>query len=176
MMRFVKFWRILVSVLLAVVVLLVVLLVGVRLVGLRPFAVVSGSMESDYPRGCLIYVRSSGIEELEVGDAAVYVMNRDLDIAVHRVTEIDEATSYFHTKGDANAVGDAAPVHFKNFIGEPVFALPLLGYLAMLLGQPAGVVTSVVLVFVLILMAFVPEMVLRGRRRPMTKFERRHLR
>ena len=53
-----KIWNVVSTILVALIVILALLLGGVRLVGLRPFAVLSGSMEPAYHVGSLIYVRS----------------------------------------------------------------------------------------------------------------------
>ena len=54
---FKKVWNVVSSILVSLAVLLAVLLVGVRLVGLRPYTVLSGSMEPTYHTGSLIYVK-----------------------------------------------------------------------------------------------------------------------
>ena len=112
------------------VVLLAVALVGVRLVGIKTYAVISGSMEPTYPTGSLLYVKSVNAQELRVGDAITFMLDEDT-VATHRIIEIipdDEDSSIlrFRTQGDANDTPDGTPVHYKNIIGKPVFAVPYL--------------------------------------------------
>ena len=157
----------------ALVIILLVLLVGVRLIGLRPFIVLSGSMEPQYSTGSLLYVREVDAADVKVGDVITFVMNGDLEVGTHRVVEIDADHSCFYTKGDANEVADSSPVHFKNVIGTPVFAIPMLGYMASAIQTPAGVITVIVIMLILITMSFVPDFIWGERRRPMTRYERR---
>ena len=61
----------------AAAVLLAVLLVGMRLVGFQLFAVLSGSMEPEYPVGALIYVKETDPAELKAGDVITYHLAGD---------------------------------------------------------------------------------------------------
>ena len=62
-----RIWNWCSSILVILVVALAVALVGVRLVGLKPFAVLSGSMEPTYHVGSLIYVKPVDYKTLQVG-------------------------------------------------------------------------------------------------------------
>ena len=153
-----KIWSTMTNALVAAMVLLAVLLVGVRLVGLTPFVVLSGSMEPAYPTGSLIYVKKVPPERVQVGDPITFVMNEELMVATHRVTEIDSEGQRFTTKGDANDAADGAPVHFNNLIGTPVFCIPRLGYLSDYLTQPPGMYMGWSVMAVLLLLLFTPEL------------------
>ena len=74
-------WNVLSTLILLVIVVLAVLLAGVRLVGLRPFVVLSGSMEPTYHVGAMIYVKSVDPGSIQVGDPITFVLNEDLDVA-----------------------------------------------------------------------------------------------
>jgi len=173
MRTFLRIWQALTALVILAVIVLVVLIAGVRLVGLRPFVVVSGSMEPEYKVGSLLYVGKASPDEIEVGDVITFIMNKNLDVATHRVVDIDENAEYFYTKGDANDEADTEPVYYKNIIGVPVFSIPLLGYLTTALSTPRGVIIAAAVVLVLIILSFVPELVRGDRRRPLTKRERR---
>lgn len=153
-----KIWNAVTTVLVAAMALLAVLLVGVRLVGLTPFVVLSGSMEPAYPTGSLIYVKKVPPENVRVGDPITFVLNEDLVVATHRVTEVDSEGQRFTTKGDANDAEDGAPVHFNNLIGTPVFCIPYLGYLSDYLTQPPGMYIGWSVMAVLLLLLFTPEL------------------
>ncbi|MDO4567451.1 MAG: signal peptidase I [Clostridia bacterium] len=142
-----------------VVVLLAILLVGVRLVGLQPFAVLSGSMEPEYPTGSLIYVRECAAADVQVGDPITFVLNEDLVIATHRVIAIDAENQHFYTKGDANDSADGAPVHFNNLIGVPVMFVPYMGYVADFVTNPPGLYITICVGVLLLLWVFVPDIV-----------------
>ena len=64
----------------------------------------------------------------------------------------------FTTKGDANETEDAAPVHFNNLIGVPVFAVPLLGYVSAYIQSPPGMYVAIGLAVVLIGAVFLPDL------------------
>ena len=126
------------TVLVGCAVVLALALVGVRLVGFEVYTVLSGSMEPAYKTGSVIWVDRCEPEDVEVGDAITFVLNEDLDVATHRVIEVDAENSHFYTQGDANDAPDGSPVHFENLIGVPVFTVPHLGYLVSYVQSPPG--------------------------------------
>lgn len=154
-----KAWEIISTVLVILVVLFALMLVGARLIGLNVYTVISGSMEPTYSVGDLIYVKKVAPESIRVGDPITFVMNEDLVVATHRVVAVDAANQRFTTKGDANEVEDAAPVHFNNLIGKPVFALPLLGFVSNWVQNPPGIYIAVVGGTALLLAVFLPDIV-----------------
>ena len=142
--------------LVAAVVVLAVLLHGVRLFGLKPYSVLSGSMESVYPTGSLIYVKKVDPSSLKKGDIITFRMASGT-VATHRIIEIlpdesDPDALRFRTKGDENDVADGTPVDADSVIGRAVFCLPLLGYLATYMMQPPGkyvaIAAAIVILFV----------------------------
>ena len=161
-----KTWNVVSSVLVGVVVLLAVALVGVRLVGLKPFVVLSGSMEPTYPVGSLIYVKSVDHKTLQAGDPITYLIS-DNTVVTHRIIEVlpdeeDPETLRFFTKGDANDVADGASVHYKNVIGKPVFSIPYLGYLSHYIQNPPGMYVAIAGGALLILLVFLPDVFADG--------------
>lgn len=157
-----KVWNIVTTVLVVVVVLLAVALVGVRVVGLQTYAVVSGSMEPDYPVGSLLYVKSVDYKQLEVGDVITFMIDEDT-VATHRIIEIipddeDPEVLRFRTKGDNNQVEDGTPVHYKNIIGTPVFCIPKLGYFANYIQNPPGMYLAIGGAAILLILVFLPDL------------------
>ena len=157
-----KIWNVVSRILVALVVLLAIALVGVRLVGIKTYAVVSGSMEPTYPTGSLLYVKSIDVKELKVGDAITFMVDEDT-VATHRIIEIipdeeDSSVLRFRTQGDANETADGTPVHYKNIIGKPVFAIPYLGYFAHFVQNPPGLYLAIGFAVVLVLLVFLPDM------------------
>lgn len=151
-------WNTVTAILVAGFVILAVLLAGVRLAGLQVYVVLSGSMEPVYHVGSLLYVKEIDADELQVGDAATFVLDEDLTVATHRVIEIDEDNQCFYTKGDANEVPDAAPVDFRNLLGRPVFCIPMLGYLAAYIQHPPGMYLAIAAGALVILLLFLPDL------------------
>ena len=152
-----KLWNIVSTILVALIVILAILLGGVRLVGLRPFAVLSGSMEPAYHVVSLIYVKACDPADVEVGDPITFVLDEDLNVATHRVIEIDAENQHFYTKGDANNAPDGAPVYFKNLIGRPVFTIPYLGYFSNWITTPPGMYVAIAAAGVFIILLFLPD-------------------
>ena len=152
-----KLWNIGSTILVVLIVILAILLGGVRLVGLRPFAVLSGSMEPAYHVGSLIYVKACDPADVEVGDPITFVLDEDLNVATHRVIEIDAENQHFYTKGDANNAPDGAPVYFKNLIGRPVFTIPYLGYFSNWITTPPGMYVAIAAAGVFLILLFLPD-------------------
>lgn len=145
------------TILVVLVVIFAVFLMGSRLVGLQVFHVISPSMEPNYRVGDLIYVKAVDPDSVKVGDPITFVMNEDLVVATHRVVAIDKENRQFTTKGDANETEDAAPVHFNNLIGVPVFSIPLLGYVSAYIQSPPGMYVAIGLGVVLLAAVFLPD-------------------
>lgn len=156
-----KIWNAVSSVLVALVVILAIALVGVRVAGIKTYAVVSGSMEPAYPTGSLLYVKSIDPKDLKVGDAITFMLDEDT-AATHRIIEIipddeDSGVIRFRTQGDANDTADGTPVHCKNIIGKPVFAIPYLGYFAYFVQNPPGLYLAIGFAVVLVVLVFLPD-------------------
>lgn len=156
-----KIWNAFTTVLVVLIVILAILLVGVRVVGLKPFVVLSGSMEPDYPTGSLIYVKDVDPFELEPGDVITFMLN-ETTVATHRMVGVvpddeDPSVIRFRTKGDANDFEDGTLVHYKNVIGSPVFVIPLLGYVSNYISQPPGLYIAGIGLLLVILLMFVPD-------------------
>ena len=153
-----KIWDTITTVLVVLVVIFAIFLMGSRLVGLQVFHVISPSMEPTYSVGDLLYVKEVDPDSVKVGAPITFVLNEDLVVATHRVVAVDGENRQFTTKGDANETEDAAPVHFNNLIGVPVFSVPLLGYVSAYIQNPPGMYVAIGLGVVLLAMVFLPDM------------------
>ena len=145
-----------------IVVVLTVLLVGVRLIGLKPYVVLSGSMEPSYQVGSLIYVKSVDYKTLKVDDPITF-MAGDSTVVTHRITEVlidpeDPDTIRYFTKGDANDEPDSSSVHYKNIIGKPLFSVPYLGYVSNYIQNTPGRYVAISGGAVLLLLVFIPDL------------------
>ena len=160
-----KIWDTVTTVLVVLVVVFAVFLMGSRLVGLQVFNVISGSMEPTYSVGDLLYVKTVDPDSVRVGDPITFVLNEDLVVATHRVVDIDAENRQFTTKGDANKSEDAAPVHFNNLIGVPVFAVPLLGYVSAYIQSPPGMYVAIGLGAALLVAVFLPDLLTKKEKK-----------
>lgn len=167
-----KIWNVISTVLVVIVVAVALLLVGARLFGLQVYAVLSGSMEPTYHVGSVIYVEPVDPSEIQVGDPITFVMNEELTVATHRVVRIDAENSHFYTKGDANDAPDAAPVHFNNLLGKPVFTIPYLGYISSYVQSPPGMYYAIAVGVLLLVLVFVPDMLDGGKKKKSGKSEK----
>ena len=177
--KIVKIWNVFTWILVAATVALVVLLVGVRVIGLRPYAVLSGSMEPTYHVGSLIYVKSVDYKDLKVGDPITYMLSQDT-VVTHRIIEVlvdeeDPDTIRYFTQGDANAVADGTSVHYKNIIGKPVFSIPYLGYVSNYIQNPPGMYVAIAAGAILILLVFLPDIFAEEETGKSKKKERKYL-
>ena len=166
-----KIWDTVTTVLVVLVVVFAVFLMGSRLVGLQVFNVISGSMEPTYSVGDLLYVKSVDPDSVKVGDPITFVLNEELVVATHRVVAIDGENRQFTTKGDANETEDAAPVHFNNLIGVPVFAIPLLGYVSAYIQSPPGMYVAIAFGAVLLAAVFLPDLLTKETKKKETEEE-----
>lgn len=153
-----KIWDTVTTVLVVIVVIFAVFLMGSRLIGMQVFHVISPSMEPTYSVGDLLYVKTVDPDSVKVGDPITFVLNEDLVVATHRVVAVDGENRQFTTKGDANSTEDAAPVHFNNLIGVPVFAIPLLGYVSAYIQSPPGMYVAIAVGVILLVAVFLPDL------------------
>ena len=156
-----KIFNFITTIFVVIVVLLAVMLVGVRLFGLKPFVVLSGSMEPEYHVGSLIYVKSVDYKTLQAGDDITYMLDKNT-VVTHRIIEVlvdeeDPETLRYFTQGIANDVPDGVSVHYKNIIGKPVFTIPYLGYVSNYIQNPPGMYVAIAAGAILILLVFLPD-------------------
>jgi len=153
------------TVAMSLVIILAVLIAGVRIFGLMPYAVISGSMEPEYPVGSLIYVKKVPVSEL-VEDVPITYVIEGGTVVTHRIVEVlpdeDNPTVVrFRVKGDANDYVDGNPVHINNVIGKPVMKIPLLGYVFYFVQHPPGCYIMIAAIALLMLAAFLPDLISR---------------
>lgn len=162
--KFKKALKIISNTLLGLVVTLALLLYGTQFVGLKPYSVLSGSMQSVYPTGSLLYIRDVKPETLEVGDVITFKMNGGT-ICTHRIIELvrdknDPDTIRFRTKGDENLDADTPLVSYEDVVGKAVFCIPLLGYLATYIAIPPWKYIAITVAIAIILVEIMISIVL----------------
>ena len=159
-----KIWNVVSTVLVALMVLCAVFLLGSRMIGYECYNVISPSMTPVYDVGDLIYVKEVDPYTIQPGDVITFIVNEDLVIGTHRVVRVDTEKKCFYTKGDANEIEDAEPVHFNNVIGVPQFSIPKLGYVSDFVQNPPGMYITVAVGIVLIFLVFLPDII--GKKKP----------
>jgi signal peptidase len=105
--------------------------------GGRTLVIGGGSMEPTIPVGSLILTTPAN--RYAVGDV-VAVEQPGATPYTHRISRLAELDGEPHveTKGDANEAPDPAIVPVRTIVGRVAVAIPLLGYLGVLLGHAAG--------------------------------------
>lgn len=144
------------GVLLIVLAVLAGILIIPKIMGYEEMAVLTGSMEPNYPVGSLIFVKEEDPENLKVGDVITYRLDEDT-VVTHRIVEINQEEQTVTTKGDANSDNDGSPVSYSNIVGKAHFNIPYLGFIAMNIKTPKGIITVCGVLVAIILLTFIPE-------------------
>ncbi len=121
-----------------------------RLLGYTPFTVLSGSMEPAYPVGSIVYVRDELPESIRASDVVMFELPNGMPVT-HRVVSADSVLRTFVTKGDANPSEDPVPVPFEQVTGKAGVCLPLLGYAALFMQTPSGLICVAFVMLILLL-------------------------
>lgn len=151
-----KVCNILMVIVLTVLIIIAGLLLVPKIVGYETFAVISGSMEPKIPVGAIVYTKETSFENLNINDVISFDTNNGSRVT-HRIIEVDTDNQQFITQGDANNVKDADPVSYQQVIGKVTLTIPLLGYLSMYIRTPLGVAGICAVIFILILLNYLPE-------------------
>jgi signal peptidase len=109
------------------------------LLGAEAFSIRGGSMAPGIPLGAIVFV-ADGSVGIALGEVVAYRLDSG-SVVTHRVVALVErdGADYLQTKGDANRAVDPDLVPVDAVIGQAVLALPFLGYLAFMLGEPMGI-------------------------------------
>lgn len=99
------------------------------LFGIRPYIVLSGSMEPVIHTGAVAFIDTRD-RDCEPGEIVTYRLSgKDGGVFVtHRVEAVSGGV--YITKGDANQVSDLSPVRQDQIVGKYRFQIPFAGYLA----------------------------------------------
>ena len=140
-----KVLNIILTVIMSLAILFAFLLVGVRIFGLKPYTVLSGSMEPNYHVGSLIYVKKVDPKDLRVDDPITYVIGTRT-VVTHRIIEVIDDDP------------DGTPVSERNILGKPVFTIPVLGYFVYFIQHPPGNAIAIGLLVLLVGLTFLPDL------------------
>ena len=141
------------NILFVIAIIMIGILILPMIVGIRPFVVLSGSMEPVIHTGSLCYINQK-VESADIVTGDVIAFNVDDETVVHRVIGFDD-NGNFITKGDANDVQDIAPVPIDNFAGKQVFTIPYMGYVSQWLQSKVGIVFVVAAIALSFLSSFI---------------------
>ena len=120
-----------------------ILLTVTFLFGIRPYVVLSGSMESAIHTGSVCFVAKEDFYNVKENDIIAFQRNNTM--ITHRAVKIENSRIY--TKGDANKSQDNGYVTPSDFKGITVFSVPYAGYL--LYSLPLPLTIGVILFFII---------------------------
>lgn len=132
------------------------------ILGFKEMAVLSGSMEPTIPVGSIVYVKPlDDPSVLEPGDVCTYTLSDGKTMVTHRVVSIDPDNQTLVTQGDANDVDDG-DINFTQVFGEAQFHLPYVGYIAINIKTPIGIMAVCGVLVLVILLNFIPAIIDAG--------------
>lgn len=123
--------------------------------GYKPFAVLSGSMQSNIMKGDLVVVKEVDTTTLAKNDIIAY-RTEDDSVVTHRIIEVinENGKTYFVTKGDNNNVEDDKLVGESSVEGKYVFRISGLGDFIVFVQQPLGFCVFMLSLFIIGMIIF----------------------
>ena len=122
---------------------------------IKPYVVMTGSMEPAVPASSICFVNENiPLDSISVGEVISFRLGEDM-LVTHRVTAIDNGE--YTTKGDANNTEDAAPVTAENYIGKTVFVIPKIGIMMIFLHTQKGRAAAVAVIALMVIISFLPR-------------------
>ncbi|NLI74123.1 MAG: signal peptidase I [Euryarchaeota archaeon] len=123
---------------LVVLIIIVAIIIISSFAGYRYDTIRSGSMAPEIEAGDLLISVPIEPENIEIGDKILYRSQEGV-IVCHRVINIDHASRYIETKGDANPTPDTDKIPFSSVVGKSIVSIPYLGYVVAFLGSIYGI-------------------------------------
>jgi signal peptidase len=139
-----------------IAILVVVMFILPIAVGIRPFIVLSGSMEPDIKTGSIVYINTN-ISSYEIVKDDIIGFRLNNQTVTHRVVEVNKEDQSFITKGDANDERDAVPVTFTNYLGKTIFTIPFIGKIIMFFKSGIGLYLLVALILLNVLLVILEK-------------------
>lgn len=167
--------KLLIWVLLIPAVLLGALLACPQFAGLQVCSVHSGDIP-DYRLGSLLYVQQADPGVLNTGAVITYMVNQE-EVQTHWIAgvvadEENPAELRFRTKRDAADAEDPTLVYYRNVLGVPVMAIPLLGYVLDWLETPSGFCAAAAAGVLWLLLVLLPLFFRRKKKQKAGKYLR----
>ena len=128
-----------------------------KILGVKPFVVLSGSMNPEIEVGDLVLVKDVDTNTLKEGDIIAYRDSGD-KVTTHRIVEVikEDGNLSFITKGDANNANDEQ-ISASQVEGKYQKRFPKLGHAVMFLQQPLGFAVVVLSIFIVCMLLFIMQ-------------------
>lgn len=135
----------------AVLMFAVMVFIVMSLMGIRPYVILSGSMEPVIQTGSICFVDSRvSYKSIREGDIIAFV-NPLNKLTTHRVVSVSDEG--IETKGDANETSDGITTNEENYKGKSFFSVPYVGYAVEFFQTMQGRIWGVTLIVMLIILA-----------------------
>ena len=117
--------------------------------GIKPFIVLSGSMETSIYTGDLVFVKVVDTNELKPNDIIAF-RNEENTVTTHRIVEIvkENGKTKFRTKGDNNESEDNLLVTSEKIEGKYIKRFPGVGKILIFLQQPMVLLIVILIILV----------------------------
>lgn len=150
------------------VILYLAVALGPFAVGIRPYVVLSASMEPTIMTGSLVYIQKPDAkvifsnlveyEEPKAGDIVAFNQGEGKNsiTVVHRIQNIDSEGNYT-MKGDNNQSDDIATIKKSQLVGRYKWDIPYLGYFTTWLQSKKGLIIAVILAAVAFISSFIGD-------------------
>lgn len=121
--------------------------------GIKPFIVLSGSMEDEIYKGDLIFTKNVEPSRLKVNDVIAF-RDSENTVTTHRIIDlvVEDGQTYFITKGDNNNTQDQNLVSFKDVEGIYITRIPGIGSIMNSLSEPTTIIIlllGITLIFII---------------------------
>lgn len=127
------------------IVIYLLLAVAPMVFGIRPYIVLSASMEPTIMTGALGYINTKAdIDTITTGDIVAFETGSEKEkvTVIHRIYK-DNGNGTYVTKGDNNDSEDFATLYKSQIVGKVVFSIPYIGRLTSLLQTKQGIIVAV---------------------------------
>ena len=123
--------------------------------GLKPFIVLSGSMESKINVGDLVIVKEVDPTELQVGDIIAFRDSENI-VTTHRIVDIETRNNElcFTTKGDANNVNDDGIIYSNMIEGKYQTKFAKIGNAILFIQEPVGFLVMLMSIFIVCILIY----------------------
>ena len=127
--------------------------------GIRPYIVLSASMEPTIKTGALSYINTKDRVDIHTGDIVAFEAGADDGskiTVIHRIYKENEDGTFL-TKGDNNDSVDFSTLYASQIVGRVKYSIPELGKFTQWLQSKQGIVVAVGLMLIAFISSFLSD-------------------
>ncbi len=145
---------------------LVIFIAVVTICGVKGYSVASNSMQPEFSKGDVVFVKATPFEKLEKGDiVTVEFKVKDGTTYTHRIVSIDYDKKEIKTAGDKTGLVDTESATADQIKGKVWFSVPFLGYLSLWLTNSNYVAVIAIAVLAVMVIGSVAGKVYKNKTR-----------